>query len=145
MFTIGVFGIIFNEHEKVLLCHRLDYDLWNLPGGGLEPGEAPWQGVIREVKEEVGLDVDAERLAGVYSKPEENEIVFSFICKITGGKISTSNEADLIEYFSFEELPKNMSLKQKERIKDALAKNYKTLLKIQTGPSSIELIKQGKM
>jgi len=27
-------------------------DLWNLPGGGLEPGEAPWKAVIREVREE---------------------------------------------------------------------------------------------
>ncbi|KKQ55799.1 MAG: NUDIX hydrolase [Parcubacteria group bacterium GW2011_GWA2_38_13] len=145
MFKIGVFGIIFDGRKKVLLCHRLDYDLWNLPCGGLEPGEAPWQGVIREVKEEVGLDVETEQLAGVYSKPEENEIVFSFVCKITGGKISTSDEADLIKYFSFEELPKNMSLKQKERIKDALLEKEETILKIQVEPSSIDLIKQGKM
>ena len=31
-FTIGIFGIIFDEQKRVLLCHRRDYDLWNLPG-----------------------------------------------------------------------------------------------------------------
>ena len=51
-FTIGVFGIIRDEQNRVLLCLRNDYDLWNLPGGTLEQGESPWQGVIREVKEE---------------------------------------------------------------------------------------------
>lgn len=145
MFKIGVFAIIFDEHGQVLLCHRLDYDLWNLPGGGLEDGESPWQGVIREVKEEVRIEVEVVRLAGVYSKPDKNEIVFSFACKITGGKITTSNEADLIKYFPVEEIPKNMSPKQIERIKDALAEKNKTLLKVQVGPSSVDLIKQGKL
>lgn len=42
-FTIGVFGIIRDEQDRVLLVLRNDYDLWNLPGGGLENGEAPWQ------------------------------------------------------------------------------------------------------
>jgi len=50
MFSIGVFGIIFDVEGRVLLCHRRDYDLWNLPGGGLETGEAPWEGLIREVR-----------------------------------------------------------------------------------------------
>ncbi|MFA5994556.1 MAG: NUDIX domain-containing protein, partial [Parcubacteria group bacterium] len=69
-FTIGVFGIIRDEKNRVLLVLRQDYDLWNLPGGGLEKGESPWQGVVREVKEETGLDVEVVRLAGIYSKPD---------------------------------------------------------------------------
>ncbi len=145
MFKIGVVAIIFDDRKQVLLCHRRDYDRWNLPGGGLEHGESPWEGVVREVKEEVGLEVEVERLAGVYSKPEKNEIVFSFACKITGGKISTSNEADLVKYFPVGEIPKNISPKQVERIKDALAEENKTFLKVQVGPSSIDLVKQGKL
>lgn len=30
-FVIASFGLIFDEQNKILLCHRLDYDLWNLP------------------------------------------------------------------------------------------------------------------
>jgi len=51
---IGAFALIFNEHQDILLCHRRDLDLWNLPGGGMEAGETPWQAVVREVEEEVG-------------------------------------------------------------------------------------------
>lgn len=49
---IGVFGMLFNDKKQILLCHRRDYDMWDIPGGGLEKGESPWKGVIREVKEE---------------------------------------------------------------------------------------------
>lgn len=52
MFKIGAFAIILDEQGRVLLCHRRDIDAWNLPGGGLLSGEAPWQGVVRETKEE---------------------------------------------------------------------------------------------
>ena len=51
MFTIGVFAIILDTNKKILLCHRRDYDLWNLPGGGLEDFESPTNAVKREVKE----------------------------------------------------------------------------------------------
>ncbi len=63
-FAIGAFGILLDADGRVLLCHRRDVDLWNLPGGGLVPGEAPWDGVVREVAEETGLEVIVERLAG---------------------------------------------------------------------------------
>ena len=48
MFTIGVFGIITDERDRVLLCHRRDFDLWNLPGGRVEAGESPWSALVRE-------------------------------------------------------------------------------------------------
>jgi ADP-ribose pyrophosphatase YjhB (NUDIX family) len=144
-FTIGAFAIILDEKKRVLLCHRRDYDLWNLPGGGLEAGEAPWECVVREVKEEVGLDVKIDYLAGIYSK-NNSDIVFSFVCNVIGGKIEKTSEADEIEYFSFEKIPKNTSPKQVERIRDVLnQKNKKLIMKIQIGPSSIDLVKQGKL
>lgn len=66
MFTVGVFAIIFNNQKNVLLCHRPDYNLWNLPGGCMEAGETPWEAVTREVKEEVGLEVEVERLVCLF-------------------------------------------------------------------------------
>ena len=51
MFTIGVFGIMTDNEGRVLFCHRRDYDLWNLPGGGVEAGESPWEALVREIKE----------------------------------------------------------------------------------------------
>ena len=144
MFKIGVFGIIIDEQKRVLLCHRRDYDLWNLPGGGLERNELPWEGVIREVKEETGLGVEVQRLSGIYSKPDQLEIVFSFICNAVDGKVSLNDEVDRIEYFKLDEIPGNTSPKQVERIKDAL-ESSQIVLKVQKGPSSVDLLKQGKL
>lgn len=143
-FTIGVFGIIRDEDDRVLLVLRNDYDLWNLPGGALERGEAPWQGVVREVKEETGYDVEVARLAGVYSKPDKDEVVFSFECKIISGEATLNEEAKEIKYFSFNEIPKNTSQKQVKRIKDLLENRDELIMKIQTGKSSIELINEKK-
>ncbi|MBI3633099.1 MAG: NUDIX domain-containing protein [Candidatus Vogelbacteria bacterium] len=137
--------MIFDEQNRVLLCHRRDHDLWNLPGGALESGEVPWDGVKREVKEETGLDVEITKLAGVYSKPDKDDMVFSFVCKILGGEIALNDEADQIEYFAIEKLPSNTVPKQVERIKDALQNTHAAILKVQTGRSALELLKEGKL
>ena len=144
-FIIGAFGIIFDEQKRVLLVHRKDYDLWNLPGGTMENGESPWDGLKREVKEETGLEVEIFKLAGVYSKPDKNEVVFSFICKTISGNITLNDEADKIEFFEIDKLPPNTSPKQVERIGDAIANDGEAIFKVQTGKSSIELIKKGKL
>lgn len=145
MFRLGAFGIIINQDNKVLLCHRRDYDLWNLPGGKVEDGENPWRAVIREIREETGLNVEITHLSGIYSKPDKNELVFSFVCQVLTGEIILNDEADKIEYFDLEKIPSNTSPKQVERINDYFSDKNKTYYKIQNGPSSIELIKQGKI
>ncbi len=144
-FTIGTFGIIRDEQNRVLLCLRTDYDLWNLPGGCLEKGESPWAGAIREVKEETGLDVEIIRLVGIYSKPDKDDIVFDFECKIIGGEITLNAEARDIKWFALEEIPKNTPPKQVERIKDLFDNKEEVVMKIQIGKGAIELIKEGKL
>ncbi len=143
-FVIASFGLIFNEQNKILLCHRRDYDLWNLPGGTMEAGESPWECVEREVKEETGFDIEIVKLAGIYNKPEKNEVCFSFVCKIIGGILTLNEEADRIEYFGIKDIPDNTSPKQVERINDTI-KEKRIVYKNQTGKSSIELIKEGKL
>ncbi|MDP2944603.1 MAG: NUDIX hydrolase [bacterium] len=143
-FIIAAFGIIFDKQNRVLLCHRCDYNLWNLPGGIMEAGESPWECVIREVREETGLDVGIIRLAGIYNKPNKRELVFSFICKIAGGSLTLNEEADRVEYFDIKDIPNNTSQKQIERINDAL-KEKTMIYKNQRGESSIELMKEGKL
>lgn len=136
-FIIGAFGMLFDDDGRVLLCHRRDHDLWNLPGGGLRPGEAPWEGVVREVLEETGLEVAVGRLAGIYVKPEAGEIVFSFVCRPVRGALTPTDEADRLEYFPPDRLPPNTSRKQAERIADALDGDLGVVvLKEQRGPSS---------
>lgn len=137
-FKLGAFAII-TDGQKVLLCHRRDMDLWNLPGGKVEAGESPWGAVIREVREETGLEVEILRLHGVYFKPEVDEVVFSFLCEVKGGKLTPSGETDRMNYFEIASLPDNLSPKQAKRIMDAFDETDKLVLKEQTGPSSREL------
>ncbi|MDO8618192.1 MAG: NUDIX domain-containing protein [Candidatus Uhrbacteria bacterium] len=129
---IAVWGIVLDQHQKVLLCHRTDQDLWNLPGGGLEAGETPWEGCIREVKEETGFDVVIEKVTGLYFKPETDEMGMAFRCQITGGAMRLNDEADQIKYFAFKDFPENTNKRQVERIKDALREPQTVHLKIQT-------------
>ena len=138
MTALGAFGVIFDADRRVLLCHRRDMDAWNLPGGGVEDGESPWDAAVREVREEVGLDVEIVRLSGLYWKPRTMEVVFNFECRIRSGTPTTSDEADEVRYFSVDELPPNTAPKQIERIHDALLPG--TALRSQEGSTTAEML-----
>jgi len=141
LFSIGAFAIIFNDAGGVLLCHRRDMDMWNLPGGGMESGELPTEAVIREVKEETGLEVVIDRLIGVYGKVDKDELVFSFVCRVIGGKYSTTDESDACQYFAMDDLPPNTPPKQVERIHDARNPGNQPVYRRQNLPSTKEILK----
>jgi 8-oxo-dGTP diphosphatase len=63
---VGAYAII-RDSGRVLLAHWNDRggSGWTLPGGGLELGEDPLEGVVREVAEETGYTAEVERLLGV--------------------------------------------------------------------------------
>src|SRR5712692_10690857 len=131
IFRIGVFALIFNEEKQILLGHRRDIDWWNLPGGGMETGETVDEALCREVREETGLEVRVERLVGVYSKPQKQEIVLTFRCKVIGGNLQTSEESRACRYFSPDALPRNTLPKHRERIADALLNQQAAVLRAQ--------------
>jgi 8-oxo-dGTP diphosphatase len=142
VFSVGAFAIIFDEHARILLCHRRDLDLWNLPGGAVESGELPTEAVIRETEEETGLRVVVERLVGVYGKAEKDEFVFSFLCRVVGGQLSVTDEADECRYFEFDAIPSNTPPKQVERIRDAVGHGPQPIFRRQTAPSARELLQK---
>lgn len=116
--TIGAFALVFDSASKVLLCLRADRDAWNLPGGRVEMHESPWEAVVREVEEEVGLVVRVERLVGVYSVPSKTDVVFNFLCVPTGGALRTSTEAREIGWFARGEIPPNTLPRHAARVED---------------------------
>src|SRR5438067_7769104 len=103
-FRIGVNALIFDQ-GRILLAHRRDIDWWNLPGGGMEVGETVDEAVVREVREETGLEVQVEQLVGVYSKPQKQEVVLTFRCAVTGGGLSETEESRECRYFLPSALP----------------------------------------
>lgn len=66
---IGAYGLILRE-QQILLCRiseRIEQSagFWTLPGGGLESDEDPEDAMVREVREETGLDVRSKGVAGM--------------------------------------------------------------------------------
>ncbi len=135
IFRIGVFALIFNHEKHILLGHRQDIDWWNLPGGGMEYGETVDEAVCREVREETGLEVKVERLVGVYSKPQKQEVVLTFLCQVIGGTLQPTEETRESRYFAPEALPENTLPKHRQRIEDALLNKQRAVIRVQRSSS----------
>jgi ADP-ribose pyrophosphatase YjhB (NUDIX family) len=131
IFRIGVFALIFDNQRHILLGHRRDIDWWNLPGGGMEAGETVDEALCREVGEETGLEVEVERLVGVYSKPQKQEVVLTFSCRITGGNLHPTEEIRENRYFAPDALPSNTLPKHRQRVEDAMLNRPDAIIRAQ--------------
>lgn len=61
--------VVRDDQGRVLLIHKVDNDLWALPGGGHDPGERITDTAVRETKEETGIDIEVTGLVGTYTNP----------------------------------------------------------------------------
>ena len=106
-FIIGVFTVVFDDQQRILLGHRCDMDLWDLPGGGMQHGELPNEAAIREAKEETGIDIEIIRLLGVFTlpAPRDNQVTFGFLGQAAGGRATTSDETGDMCFFALADLP----------------------------------------
>lgn len=135
MVRLGVNVVILDEQARVLLARRDRPPIWNLPGGGVEPGEAPWDAAVRETREEVGLQVRIERLSGVYDRSPDGDPVLVFRAGITGGRLTTTAEATELGWFDPGALPEPINPYQPLRIADAVRGEQAAALQHQSGPS----------
>ncbi len=119
LFRIGVFAIIASQ-GRFLLARRSDIGWWNLPGGGMEAGETVDEALLREVREEVGIEVAIDHLIGVYSKPQKSEVVLTFWCHPVSGTPGTSDEVKEVGWFMIDQLPEPLLPKHRQRLLDAV-------------------------
>jgi 8-oxo-dGTP diphosphatase len=137
---VGAFVVIRNPAGEVLWIKRTDYDIWNLPGGGYDGLEAPWETAQREALEETGLQVRLTDLTGVYLKPEQNQMNFTFTAEVIGGTLTTGPEAADFAYFAPGREPANALPKHVERVADAVAPAETTRFREQSGPSGSTIL-----
>ena len=90
---------LIHKGDSYLLQDRVknDWKGYTLPGGHIEPGESIVEAVIREMKEETGLDIKQPRLCGVKQFPIEGGryIVFLFETEQFEGVLNSSDEGTM--------------------------------------------------
>lgn len=73
-------GLIGDGHGRFLMCELLYKQEWDLPGGVVDPHESPAQAVVREVREELGVQVRAEGLLAVDWLPPYRQWEDALLC-----------------------------------------------------------------
>ncbi|MFD3570242.1 NUDIX hydrolase [Streptomyces sp. NPDC058667] len=118
--SVSVAGAVVREDGRLLAIRRADNGTWELPGGVLELTEAPEAGVVREVWEETGIQVQVEELTGVYKNTMRGIVALVFRCKPEGGAERTSNESTAVEWLTPAEVEERMAEVFAIRLLDAL-------------------------
>ena len=127
-------AIITSPPDKILLIKRRTVpfrDYWALPGGRVDPGETVEQTMVREVKEETGLDVAIVSKIGDYHEQgvqdgvEYDYYPACFLVKTVGGEIKKQeSEIEEIKLFSLSDVPEAMAFEHAQMIKDYMAMRW---------------------
>ncbi len=99
-FRIAVKSFIVNKDNEVLLVRRRDNDphkpgVWEVPGGRLELGENPFEGLKRETVEETGIGIDILNPLKIhhFTRDDGQKItMITFLCRPNSHSVSISNE-----------------------------------------------------
>lgn len=129
---VGCGAFIINDKNQLLLQKRNkapEKDYWSIPGGKLELFETFNEAVKREVKEELGVDVEVIKELGICDHIVRSEGVHwvspSFLCRITNGqpKIMEPTKHSDMKWISLNNLPDNLTITTKVAIQ-----NYSKLI-----------------
>jgi 8-oxo-dGTP pyrophosphatase MutT (NUDIX family) len=138
----GAFVVIRDEAGAVLWVKRTDADVWNLPGGGAEGLEAPWETAVRETREETGLTVRLETLTGLYVYHDDAHLVCTFTATITGGALTTGPEAADFAWFLPGSEPENVFQQHVERAADACIGANSPIIRHQSAATILDDIRR---
>lgn len=109
MIPLPTAGLLVIKNNKLLLTYSKNKQAWYLPGGKIDKGETSISALVREIKEELSLDLDKEKLnffchitAEAYG---EQNLLMEQDCFLYDLKdnIQPTNEIEAYNYFSYEE------------------------------------------
>lgn len=95
--------------DAILLVERGKQPLkgyWSLPGGVLELGEHLGAAIVREVKEETGLDVEPVSVVEIFERimrdktgaPEYHYVLVDYFCKVKGGELKAGDDSSKVDW-----------------------------------------------
>lgn len=109
---VGTAGIVLSNEKKILLGRRAEHvsyaGLWCIPCGYVEYNEDIRQAVVREMKEETGLDVLCGKVFAVHSNfhnPKQHTVGVWFMCDIISGIPQPGDDVVELGWFKLDELP----------------------------------------
>ena len=125
--------LLFNEKGEVLLEIRSDDGYYDFPGGGIDLKETAEEAAKRELFEETGLIADSLTLFKVYSGEITHYVYFNgdeiygvdlvYLCyKYYGALKPQKEEVSELAFFDLKEMPDNMSIRNKQIVKELLEK-----------------------
>ena len=118
----GAEAVIFDRDGRVLLVrHSYGRRGWELPGGGRRSKESLEQAVLREVREELGVEPLTAELRAIYYEPGYDQHHFAFLCRLPDGVDPKPTSAEIVEcaYYPVDALPRPINDFTIQRIKDA--------------------------
>jgi 8-oxo-dGTP pyrophosphatase MutT (NUDIX family) len=95
---VGAEAAIFDADDRILLIRRSDDGCWGLISGYVDPGESPAGTIVREVREEVGLDATVDALVDVFGRPASvafgphATVGILYLCSVAPGAVTLSHE-----------------------------------------------------
>lgn len=100
-----VAAAIIHDGQRFLIAQRqadskLEAGKWEFPGGKIEFGEHPSACLVREIKEELNLDIEVERffdlVSHVYDVPpiKAHVVILAYMTRVTGGEMKFLEVAD---------------------------------------------------
>lgn len=104
---LAVAAVIHHE-GRVLLGQRASEPgrgRWSFPAGFVDRGEPVEAALVREVREETGLEIAIERLLGLYSEAGNPVVLAVYVARITGGQLAPNQELLAAAFFAPDALP----------------------------------------
>jgi 8-oxo-dGTP diphosphatase len=101
-------GVVVDLDGGILLGKRNHDPMmgwWSFPSGFVDAGEIPEEAAIREVEEETGIQVQLDRMLGVYSKAGERVIFIAYAGHAVGGRLEAGEECTEVKTFPPDGLP----------------------------------------
>jgi 8-oxo-dGTP diphosphatase len=121
-FTASVGAVIFDGQGQILLLEHVfrPEGGWGIPGGFLNKGEQPEAALRRELREEIGIEVQDVELLLARTLPQPRQIEFYFRARALGRPEPCSFEIKSAGWFRVDDLPVELSRDQRLLISRAL-------------------------
>jgi ADP-ribose pyrophosphatase YjhB (NUDIX family) len=121
-FTVTVGAVVIDSRNRILLLHHRfrPGGGWGIPGGFMRPREQPEEALSRELREEIGLEIEITGVAFIRALQKYRQVEIIFRCAPNGIPIPRSFEITRAEWFDPDSLPDDLSADQRGLIRRAL-------------------------